>query len=71
MSWAWPNTWCAIARGSPTLDADRALVIRGVVEVVDFAYALRTDFKTPLDLLYLALGTILVAGAIKLSHKAG
>jgi uncharacterized membrane protein YqhA len=117
--------------GSPTLDADRALVIRGVVEVVDgyllgaimlifslglyelfisrieaaegsefasrlllirslddlkdrlakvvllilvvkfFAYALRTDFKTPLDLLYLALGTILVAGAIRLSHKAG
>lgn len=45
-----------------------AKVVLLILVVKFFAYALRAEFKTPLDLLYLALGTALVAGAIRLSH---
>ena len=45
-----------------------AKVVLLILVVKFFAYALETEFKTPLDLLYLAAGTLLVAGAIKLSH---
>lgn len=45
-----------------------AKVVLLILVVKYFAYALETEFKTPLDLLYLAIGTGLVAGAIKLSH---
>jgi len=72
-----------IAEGSEF--ASRLLLIRSLDDLKDrlakvvllilvvkyFAYALETQFKTPLDLLYLALGTLLVAGAIKLSHGSG
>lgn len=47
-----------------------AKVVLLILVVKYFAYALETKFTTPLDLLYLALGTFLVAGAIKLSHGA-
>ncbi len=69
-----------IAEGSEL--ASRLLLIRSLDDLKDrlakvvllilvvkfFAYALRAKFEKPLDLLYLALGTALVAGAIKLSH---
>lgn len=45
-----------------------AKVVLLILVVKFFAYALQTEFKSPLDLLYLAIGTALVAGAIKLSH---
>lgn len=48
-----------------------AKVVLLILVVKFFAYALRAEFKSPLDLLYLALGTALVAGAIKLSHAHG
>lgn len=45
-----------------------AKVVLLILVVKFFEYALRMSFKEPLDLLYLALGTALVAGAIRLSH---
>ena len=48
-----------------------AKVVLLILVVKFFAYALQAEFKRPLDLLYLALGTALVAGAIKLSHGHG
>ncbi|MGE0441341.1 MAG: YqhA family protein [Gemmatimonadales bacterium] len=48
-----------------------AKVVLLILVVKFFAYALQTTFKDPLDLLYLALGTALVAGAIRLSHAHG
>lgn len=48
-----------------------AKVVLLILVVKFFAYALQIPFKTPLDLLYLAVGTVLVAGAIRLSHAHG
>ena len=45
-----------------------AKVVLLVLVVKFFEYALRLDFKTPLDLLYLAVGVLLVSGALYLSH---
>jgi len=45
-----------------------AKVVLLILVVKFFEYALRIDYNAPLDLLYLALGTALVAGAIRLSH---
>jgi uncharacterized membrane protein YqhA len=73
-----------VAEGSEF--ASRLLLIRSLDDLTDrlakvvplilvvkfFEYALRGDYKEPLHLLYLALGTALVAAAIRLSHgKSG
>ncbi|HEU0053367.1 MAG TPA: YqhA family protein [Longimicrobium sp.] len=68
-----------VAEGSEL--ASRLLLIRSLDDLKDrlakmvllilvvkfFEYALRLEFKTPLDLLYMALGTVLVAGALFLT----
>jgi uncharacterized membrane protein YqhA len=65
--------------------AERVLLIRSLDDLKDrlakvvllilvvkfFEYALQLSFKTPLDLLYMALGVLLVSGALWLSHGRG
>lgn len=48
-----------------------AKVVLLILVVKFFEYALALSFKTPLDLLYLAIGTLLVSGALYLSHGGG
>ena len=48
-----------------------AKVVLLILVVKFFEYALQLSFKTPLDLLYLAIGTALVSGALYLSHGKG
>lgn len=69
-----------IAEGSEF--AERLLLIRSLDDLKDrlakvvllilvvkfFEYALTIPLKTPLDLLYFAIGTLLIAGAVWLSH---
>ena len=45
-----------------------AKVVLLILVVKFFEYALQLSFKTPLDLLYLAIGIVLVSAALYLSH---
>jgi uncharacterized membrane protein YqhA len=45
-----------------------AKVVLLILVVKFFEYALQLSFRTPLDLLYLAVGVLLVSGALYLSH---
>jgi len=46
-----------------------AKVVLLILVVKFFEYALQIQIRSPLDLLYLALGTLLVSGALWLSHS--
>jgi uncharacterized membrane protein YqhA len=57
-----------LIRSMDDLKSRLAKVVLLILVVKFFEYALRIEINTPLDLLYLGLGTLLVSGALWLSH---
>jgi uncharacterized membrane protein YqhA len=57
-----------LIRSMDDLKSRLAKVVLLILVVKFFEYALQIDIETPLDLLYLGLGTLLVSGALWLSH---
>lgn len=57
-----------LIRSMDDLKSRLAKVVLLILVVKFFEYALQIDIRTPLDLLYLALGTLLVSAALWLSH---